>query len=314
MRYTYKEFLGFCHQQNDKIQLDDDIVWHGKIPVPESLVKKIFFGSENLLGKYLDHLISAYAVQTYDLLNNTNFLSKVPTSSAVRDSASTLVQVLGAARGNENFCLLEGQIIQASGLKNYQRLNTERFLETLQHTGKKYERIYVPRKVKDFVTNIAPRLNTGVGISNGDMFGNVIADELQIYRSGFSDAFAGIFKEYLKFKFQHFGSLDPSLSALGLVQELAYKNAGSVILSKHLTRNLWEPRLGQNGEIKAYVNDSHPVFLNKDISKDEIFNLFLLAVSHEEMHTMNDQAKETIENFRQRVSSTLKDFIVSKAT
>ena len=281
--------------------------------MPESLVKKVFFGSENLISKYLDHLISAYAVQTYDLLHSTNFLSKVPASDTVRDSATALVQALGVARANEKFCLLEDQIIQASGLKNYQRLNTERFLETLKHTGKKYERIYVPKKVKDFVTDIAPKLNTGVGISNGDMFGNVIADELQIYRSGFSDAFAGVFKEYLKFKFQHFGNLDPSLSALGLVQELSYENTGSVIFSKHITGNLWEPRLGQNGEINAYVNDSHPVFLDESISRDQIFDLFLLAVSHEEMHMMNDHAKEVIENFRQRVSGTLKDFIFSKA-
>ena len=69
------------------------------------------------------------------------------------------------------------------------------------------EKLAVAQKIKDYVSETAPKLNSNIGISNGDMFGNVIADELKIYRSGFSDAFAGIFKEYLEFKFERFGTI-----------------------------------------------------------------------------------------------------------
>ena len=308
MRYTYKEFLNFCHQKNSKIRIEADIVWHGKIPLPDSLVKKIFFDAQNMLSIYLDHLISACAVKTYDLLNNTNFFSLVPAASLQTDRGDQVDHFLDAVRQNQKFIEIEDFIIQASGLQNYQKLTPTRFTATLRHAGKKYERIYVPKKIKNFISKTAPKLNESIGISNGDMFGNVIADELNIYRSGFSDAFAGIFKEYLEYKFEFFGNFDPALSALGVVSRIDYEEMGSVSISKNMVGNLWEPKLGSEGGIDTFINETHPMMLKENLSADERFNLLLLAMSHEEMHQMNDNNKELIEEFRMRVSNILKNF------
>lgn len=308
MRYTYKEFLNFCNQKNPKIRIDADVVWHGKIPLPNSLVKKIFFDAQNMLSLYLDHLISACAVKTYDLLNSTNFFSLVPAVSLQTDRGDHVSHFLEAVRQNQKFIEIENFIIHASGLQNYQKLTPKRFTATLHHAGKKYERIYVPKKLKLFISKTAPKLNESIGISNGDMFGNVIADELNIYRSGFSDAFAGIFKEYLEYKFEFFGNFDPALSTLGVVSRVNYDDMGSVSISKNIVGNLWEPKLGSKGGIDTFINETHPMMLKENLSADERFNLLLLAMSHEEMHQMNDYNKELIEEFRMRVSNILRNF------
>ena len=306
MRYTYKEFLSFCQQSNDNIRLEADAVWYGKIPLPESLVKKLFFDAEKFLSIYLDHLISAYAIRTYDLLKGSHFSHSAPSSSLVSENRIQLQQVLPNARQNEKFNSIEANVVKASGLKTYVNLTESKFLHTVAHSGKKYERIYVPKKIKSYIAASAPRLNDKVGISNGDMFGNVIADELKIYRSGFSDAFAGIFREYLEFKFEFFGNLDPSLSTLGVVQKVHYDGAGSVLLSKHMQGQLWEPALGKDGGIDVKVNELHPLMLKEGLSSTERLNLLLLAFAHEEMNLMNDNDKELIEEFRNRVANVLK--------
>lgn len=308
MRYTYKEFLSFCQQRNSRIRVEGDVVWYNQIPVPESLVKKVFFSAQNILSTFLDHLISAYALQAYDLQEKTSLASFAPAPSLVNEKQAELMRVLETARNMSKFAEVEDFIVKASGLKNYIRLDNGKFLKTVKHSGKKYERIYIPKKIKDYVSETAPKLNSNIGISNGDMFGNVIADELKIYRSGFSDAFAGIFKEYLEFKFEIFGNLDPSLSTLGVVEKTNYGGAGSLVLSKHMQGHLWEPGLGTKGGIDTYLNETHPLMIKENLSSEERLNLFLLAFSHEEMHLMNENDKEFVEDLRLRISNTISDF------
>jgi len=311
MRYTYSEFTNFCMKRNAGIRVDGDIVWSHRIPVPESLIKRIFFGAEGLLDAYLDHLISSIAIVIYDLSNNSNTLDELPSPKFVADNSTLLIKIWTFAQSHEKFTQLQDVIIKSSGLGSYTPLDLPRFRQALKHKGKKYERLYVPTVLKNRIGEIAPKINHRVGISNGDMFGNVIADDLNIYRSGFCDAFAGVFKEYLEFKFLHFGSVDPSLSALGVAREEIYPEIGVLIVSKHQTNSLWEPCLGVQGAINARVNEAHPLLLSDHLNEKEKLDLIILALSYEEMGTMSESEKELIESFRQRVSQTLKGFVDS---
>uniref|UniRef100_UPI004048A4EB hypothetical protein n=1 Tax=Yoonia sp. TaxID=2212373 RepID=UPI004048A4EB len=311
MRYTYNEFTNFCMKRNKSIRVDGDMVWSGTIPLPESLIKRIFFGAERLLSAYLDHLISSIAIAIYDLSNNSDTLNAVPSPEFAEDNSDLLIKIWTFSQSHEKFTQLQDFIIKSSGLGNYTSLDLLRFNQALKHKGKKYARLYVPTVLKKRFGEIAPKINNKVGISNGDMFGNVIADDLNIYRSGFSDAFAGIFKEYLEFKFLHFDSVDPSLSVLGVAREEIYPEIGALIISKHQTNSLWEPRLGVQGAINALLNDTHPLLLSDDLNEKQKLDLIILALSHEEMHTMSESEKELIESFRQRVSQTLKGFVDS---
>ena len=308
MRYTYKEFLNFCNAQNQNIRLDGDVVWYGKIPVPESLIKRVFFEAESLLSIYLDHLISAYAIQTFQFIEKIELIQASPSPEISTKISNDFPNLLEIARRENKFRDIEDFIAQASGLQSYQKITTNKLVKVLNHKGKKYERIYVPHKIKDFIQISAPKLNLNIGVSNGDMFGNVIADEFKIYRSGFSDAFAGVFKEYLEFKFEYFGNLDPSLSNLGVVQKLDYEKAGSVVLSKNMQGALWEPRLAAEHGVNVILNQSHPFLLNEKFSHEERLDMLMLAFAHEEMHLMNDADKELIEEFRLRISNWLKEF------
>jgi len=308
MRYTYKEFIRFVSDRNRKIQLDDDMIWFNRIPVPKSLIERIFFGGEGLLSLYIDHLNSAIAVAIYDLINSKSILKTVPSSKYVTEESETIEEVFNEARKNDTFKELELFVINSSGLKGYEAISLDRFRKALSHNGKKYERIYIPKKIKAHVNSRAPKILQKIGTSNGDMFGNVLADELNIYRSGFSDAFASIFKEYLEFKFEHFSSLDPSLSALGIAQEEHLSGIGTLIKSRHNISSLWEPSLTNGGIISAVLNELHPLYLNDEIDTETRLKLIILALSYEEMHIIDIQEKQQIEAFRQRVSQTLRDF------
>ena len=112
MRYTYKEFLSFCQDRNNEIRIDGDIVWYKQIPVPESLVKKVFFTAHKLLSSYLDHLISAYALQTYDLHEKTSLTGLAPSSSLVSNNESDLLKVLEISRHVPQFREIEFNCIK----------------------------------------------------------------------------------------------------------------------------------------------------------------------------------------------------------
>jgi hypothetical protein len=50
------------------------------------------------------------------------------------------------------------------------------------------------------------------------MFGNIVADELGVYRSGFSDAFSAIFNKLLDFIFQYSDDNQISISTASTIR------------------------------------------------------------------------------------------------
>jgi len=141
--------------------------------------------------------------------------------------------------------------------------------------------------------------------SNGDFFGNVIADELNIYKSGFSDAFSGIFNKYLDYKLNHFPSIDPRLASQGQTSVEKIPKIGTITPVDYCNGNYWEPMLLQGGGIGAETDLNHPFDLISDKKKVAIL---LLALSNEEMLIFNNEKKQTIEEYRFRVSKRLKEY------
>jgi hypothetical protein len=130
-------------------------------------------------------------------------------------------------------------------------------VETLQHQGKKYSRILIPHEVRSKF-DATPSCER-IGDDNTDMFGNIIADRYNIYRSGFSDALAIIFNVLLEFRIlcsgrgEHFKKI--TVAAVS-IDDIDFR------VGKTLDGSLWEP---------SYKDDHH-ITLNRE--RPKIRNLF----------------------------------------
>jgi hypothetical protein len=135
------------------------------------------------------------------------------------------------------------------------------------------------------------------------MFGNVVVDSLNIYRSGFSDAFAGVFNRLLDFKFESFPFVNPNSAAQGQTEIVSVRDVGAIKPVEYAGGNWWQPSLEQGGAIGVEIDKNHPLNLIEEKSQ---LHLLLLALSKEEMLIFDENQKAVIEEFRFRVSQSLK--------
>ena len=144
-----------------------------------------------------------------------------------------------------------------------------------------------------------PKVTELIKRENGDFFGNVIADELNIYRAGFGDALSALFKCFLDFKFDNFPTLDPREALRGQVEDVTVGTKGRLRYVDYAEGNLWDPCLQNQGGIGAQVDRNHPIF---DMPDEQQLTILLLALANEEMSIFNEESKAVVETFRFRVS------------
>lgn len=311
MRYTYNDFIAFSKQHDQDLNIDGDVIWFKNKPIPTSLVRKIFFEADSLLKIFFNHMRCAVLVSIFDARNATDFLYLMPNECTNSISDEMLWDIWNHVSIDDKYLELDKEFVRCSGLRALGNFTWEDFHATSRHKGKKYDRLYVPETLKAIFKKVAPHMNQLLGKKNGDMYGNVIADFLGVYRSGYADVFTRIFNRYLDFKLTYFGSLDPSRSSLGLAKVQTYGTLGKVVRCKAYQSVLWEPRLGDDGGIDAFIKGDHPLFLSDEINHREKLDLLLLALSHEEMHLVSNKHKEALESFRLRVTNTLREFTQS---
>jgi hypothetical protein len=307
-RYSFPDFIKFCTSSGGKIRVEEQVFWYNKIPLPAVLVKKIFFDSENFLTNYANHLLSGVVLALnqlgnhnseidFDFFPDENKLSQVE----VRDSLAKAWQYCQTLDSYKSF---EQNLSSLCGMDPIE-LQFENFLQCLGHQGKKYERLYYPVSVKQAINSNFSRVTTLLKSANGDFFGNVIADELTIYRSGFGDAFSGVFNRYLDFKFDRFPSVDPREGTAGQTEMISVRAAGVVKPVDYAGGYLWDPFLQQGGGIGIQLNKNHPIL---DLPADQQFGLLLLALAKEEMSLFDPALKDSLEEYRFRVSRTLMEY------
>lgn len=304
--YAYPDFLRFCSSTGHNIRSDGDVVWYNTIPVPNILTKQLFFSAEDFLRDYLNHLFSAVTVALVDVVNNSDYFSDLPLPSNDRYEDPKILLVKAQNIWSEKlFQDFIKNITKMSGLTAF-KFDVISFEKALEHKGKKYKRLYYPNEIKRVLgENFSQTLNI-MERNNGDFFGNVVADKLNIYRSGFSDAFAGIFNKLLDFKFDMFGNVDPNTARTGQTKKFKLESIGSIEPAEFLRGNLWEADLKQGGKINVKIDEFHSI---NDLDPASRFNYLLLALSREEMYIFDEKEKQNIEEFRYRVSQTLAEMI-----
>ena len=302
-RYSFTDFVTYCSQGNASFRPDGEIYWCQTKPIPSILVKRLFFSADLFLIDYVHHLLTATALALHDLKSPADKLFEFfPDPSSRIKHLSKLENIWRECQSFSKFKKFEHDVSELSGLGAFE-LSLQNFIECLSHKGRKYDRLYYPDVVKNLIDQSFPKVSELLNRSNGDMFGNIVVDKLNVYRSGFSDAFAGLFNDYLKFKFDFFPLINPKNASQGQTEVITIPSIGTITPVEYTNGNLWEPTMQQGGAIGVELAKNHPASMLDPQLK---FNLLLLALSKEEMKIFDPDLKIKLEQFRYRVSMNLK--------
>lgn len=305
-RYSFPDFIAYCSQRDSSFLVDGEIYWCKKIPIPSILAKRLFFSADFFLKEYTFHLLSATALALHELKNpSIKLFHLFPNRSQRIEHEEELKRVWEGCQSINLFKDFEKNLSSLCGIGSFE-LTHDDFLKSLDHTGKKYDRIYYPDVVKKLFESSFPKVVTFLDRAKGDMFGNIIVDKLNIYRSGFSDAFSGLFNEYLNFKFDCFPDSNPLHASNGQTEIISIPRIGTIRAVEYANGNFWEPTMQQGGAIGVEIAKNHPASMLEPI---EQIQLLLLALSKEEMQIFDLDQKIKLEEFRFRVSNSLKSFI-----
>ena len=303
--YSYPDFINYCSESGNKIRAEEEIIWYNRIPMPRLLVRKIFFHSPKYFEIYIDHLLSAIIISLSDQKSGSKDFDELPNNNVSSETISRLKTNFDDTLREEHFLKFQSEIIAGVGI-DYNKITWDKFLKTIHHKGKKYNRLYFPDLIKDSISIHFSRCLNYLTRSSTDFFGNVLSDELDIYRNSFSDSFANIFNKLLDFKFEKFSGFDPNNASHGQTNYSQIDRIGQIIETENLQGNLWDPELVQGGKISVEINKHHPIY---EVEEAKRFNYLLMALSNEELFISNPNTKDEFEKFRYRVSRQLKEII-----
>lgn len=299
-QYDLADFKRYLNNKNPKYRVDGLIFWQNRIPIPIDLFNRIFNESDQIVSEYVYQVVAsavtfsnsgsfeeAMSVEVTDLpkgdlkkqaLALKDWLNEnLPDNSPVVDMAYEIADILG--------------------LDNFD-FSTDKVAEALQHQGKKYARIFMPAAIRDQF-NLIPDCD-GVGEDNTDMFGNIIADRYNIYRSGFSDALAIIFNALLEFRILCSGRGE-HMQRLRVISQIVEDI--DVRLGKTSDGSLWEP--GYEDDHYITLNSEHPLIRNLSEAQSKPLAEFLFYMGEFENGQFTDESKKLVENMRQMVSRSL---------
>lgn len=299
-QYDLADFKRYLNEKNAKYRVDGLIFWQNRIPLPIDLFNRIFNESDQIVCDYVYQVTASVvtfshsesfketlAVEVTDLpkgdLKKQAFLlrswldEKLPESSPVVRMSYEIADILG----------LDGFTF-----------SVDKVTEVLQHQGKKYARLFMPIEIKEKLNHL-PNCS-GVGIDNTDMFGNIIADRYNIYRSGFSDALAIIFNALLEFRILcsgRGGHLQRLSVTAPPVEDI------DVRIGKTKDGSLWEPSYEDDHYIT--LNSEHPLVRNLSVDQAKPLVEVLFYIGEFENGQFSDVSKKLVENLRQSVSRSI---------
>ena len=287
------------------------IFWKKGIPLPIDLVYKIFDQRGDLLKSYLDHISSVYLYLYIVKKEGKDWEKEINSlpNEKNRNNVVELNELFKKYINNSNVIGLGKELAEKLFVVEYS-FSFDNFISSLCHEGRKYKRLYLPLKLKEILKKLDPESLKCIGVSNGDMFGNVVADLLYVYRSGFSDAFAAIFNKLLDFVLEKSEGKQISISTASRIKisqvsepEVSYSiyNAGRIT-----DGSLWEPKY-QDAVSSFILNNNHPYFefINNKSGIEvlvDIASQFALI----ENETLKDSTSKVLEIFRQDLSRRLR--------
>lgn len=299
-QYDLADFKRYLNDKNQKYRVDGLIFWQNRIPLPIDLFNRIFNESDQLVADYV-YQVAASAI-TFS--NRESFriaigldVSDLPKSDLAKCSDKLNVWLKQRMEQQSVVVQMTYEIAGLLGLDEF-TFSRDKVADALLHQGKKYNRIFIPSEIRERFKHI--KGCDEVGQDNTDMFGNIIADKYNIYRSGFSDALAIIFNALLDFRILCSGrghSLPKMHAIAPLVEDV------DVRLGRTADGSLWEP--GYENDHFIIVNQDHP--LVRQLSTEQYGPLAecLFFLGELENSQFSDEKKKFMEELRQTVSRSL---------
>lgn len=313
MSYVFDstDFKSYLLANSTKFRVDGLSVWFNSIPLPVDLFDQVFDDSSDHFKLYLDHVVAAVVLGSaiYHGLDHRLFLKDFPSIEKV-DNHRPFLQKALEDELKVNYPLYESFVSDVSGylgIEDYQ-IQVPSLIQALSHQGKKYTRIYCPVEIKDKIKASFPEVLKGFAKSNGDMFGNVIADQLKIYRSGFNDALSSIFNRLLDFKICECRGVLTSRPKITLVSNTSNDDieiTKKFIYERTSDGSLWEPYF--DGEYKVKLNPAHPYSkkLPEFNESSKFFYEFLVKITEYEAQLDDRKELKSIESMRSIISRNL---------
>jgi hypothetical protein len=299
-QYDLSDYKRYLNDKDSKYRVDGLIFWQNQIPLPIDLFNRIFNESDQIVTDYVYQVAASAVVfserssfeDTFDVavadLPNEDLKKQV---SALED---WLQERLPA---NSAITRMAYEIADILGLDGFE-FSSNKVAEALQHEGKKYARIFMPSEVKQEFDAI-PGCDE-VGQSKKDMFGNIIADRYNLYRSGFSDGVVNIFNRLLEFRILCSGRgehLQKIRVIAPLIEDI------DVRIGRTSDGSLWEP--GYEDDHYITLNSEHPLVRNLSEEESKPLAEFLFFLGEFENGQFSETNKKLIENLRQTVSRSL---------
>lgn len=302
MSYQYDlfDFKRYLNDKNAKYRVDGLIFWQNRIPLPIDLFNRIFNESDQIVTDYVYHIAASATVFSNSKSFEDTFsveIKDLPKGDLKKQVFALKDWLQEHLTPNSAITRMVYEVADILGLDGFE-FSSDKVAEALLHQGKKYARIFMPREVRrefDVISGCGD-----VGQDNTDMFGNIIADRYNIYRSGFSDALAIIFNALLEFRILCSGRgeyLQKIRVMAPLIEDI------DVRVGKTSDGSLWEP--GYEDDHYITLNSEHPLVRNLSEGESQPLAEFLFFLGEFENGQYSETNKKLIENLRQEVSRSL---------
>jgi hypothetical protein len=308
-KYDFKRYL--LKQLPDSRQ-EELIFWKKKIPIPVDLVYSVFERRGVLLNHYIHHIGAAFLFSWIAREEGKEWASLLAAQPNPDNDLTSIKQKFIDYADRSGVRNLLGEIAESLLLENYQ--TDEHLLAlSLSHQGKKYERLFLPPLIKAKIKAVFPELLQFVAVGNGDMFANVVADELKIYRNGFADVFSSIFNKLLEYILNNSsGSTKGYSNASGLrithLDDNDHNQSTEIIYGSVSDGSIWEPVY--TGAVTTFVLNSHHPFSDQlkkaGPEAEKMVSILISAMSEKENEIFRSGDKRLLEIFRQDVSRELR--------
>jgi len=299
-QYDLSDFKRYLNNKSPKYRVDGLIFWQNRIPLPIDLFNRIFNESDQIVIDYVYQVVASALVFSERSSFEDTFgiaVTDLPKSDLKKHTQALNGWLQKHLPINSVITRMAYEIADILGLDGFEFSN-ENVTEALQHQGKKYARIFMPRPVRK-AFDIIP-VCSEVGQDNTDMFGNIIADRYNIYRSGFSDALAIIFNALLEFRILCSGRGE-HLQKIRIITPLI--DDIDVRFDKTSDGSLWEP--GYEDDHFITLNSEHPLVRHLSEVESKPLAELLFFLGEFENGQFSETNKKLIENLRQEVSRGL---------
>lgn len=308
-QYEFKKYL--LSELPDSRQ-EELIFWKKRIPMPVDMVYKMYNERAALFSQYIDHLLAGYIIARSVSGNSTTWQEEFELQPTSKNKSR-----------EENLRAVYRERISDSGLRELARRTSEllmipehsftedRFIHAIMHEGRKYKRLYIHNEFRKIYQQVFPELLDLIATSNGDMFSNVVADILGVYRMGFADAFSVMFNKLIDYTVNKSleGVKDYSReSGIRLTIPASLPGSPDAIHEPVTDGSFWEP-VYKNSRKSVRVNSSHPFYSriqNSGMSAQSLVDEFLLALATIENEALKESERRTLEIFRQETSRKLR--------